>query len=189
MSGYTPRDGSVAQRVLWFLEEHGASSCTAIAEGVEDVESKQLHACLSSAIAHGAMFTEKRDGVTWYSAKPFAAQETDTRREELQHVLKAEPARADATDRSPTHATPAKAGTRVEPPSPGIRAREGGEAEVVKLTKQLPTRAPRTFGCGIFSDGRLVLELASGADVVLQRDETRALVTFLDRALHEELTA
>lgn len=182
VSAYKPRDGSVAQRVIWFLEEHGASSTADIADGVEDIEAKQLHASLSSPVAHGALFIEKRDGATWYDVKPFTAQEMDTRGEGAQHVLKAEPARADATDRAPTHATPAKAGTRVEPPSPGTHGPgRGRRSKVLELTEQLPTRPPRVFGCGIFNDGRLVLQLASGDEVVLLRAETAELVRFLEQ--------
>jgi hypothetical protein len=40
---------------------------------------------------------------------------------------------------------------------------------------------PRPFACGLFSDGRLVLELETGVEITLSRDNTEHLCRFLDR--------
>lgn len=99
-----------------------------------------------------------------------------------QHVLKAEAARPDATDREP----PAISSPVGGPMGAGQPA-AADPAPVLKAFtfEQATVEAPKPFRCGVFSDGELLISKGS-QNISLARPEFETLLTFLNRMCSEE---
>lgn len=62
---YKARPGSVAERAIEHLTAHGATASAPLADAI-DADPGGLPACLSTAMAFGAIKREKRNGLWWY---------------------------------------------------------------------------------------------------------------------------
>lgn len=200
MTTYTPEPGTVAFRVLAYLETLPAGAeimTSALAEAL-GLEGKNLIPCLETALAAGRIFRRQRDthvrspfwwSLTDYSAIPKAERPVlevpqvaaKPRRKRIpegqasQQVLKADPATGDATDRE----TPADASPRVGAMGAGQPA-DAGPAVVHGFVQ--PESAAGKLRIALWNDGALQMyRHGGGLNVLLNPDETRQLVAYLER--------
>lgn len=198
---YLPRAGSTAERAWHFLllarREMSASS---LADEIDVTPASQIHAGLSTAVEHGFFIKTVRDGVAYYclpgDEKDDAPLVQRVVKAEACDVPQAETPFIGPTDNSAAVAEQILASLTMPADSDDIVTATASSGPVEKqgpftLSEPLKTcmvdikladaSTPRPFACGLFSDGRLVLELVDGQTVTLKRDETAALCSFLDR--------
>lgn len=165
-TAYKPRSGSSAEAAIHHLAAHGPMLATELTDAIE-VESKAIHAGLGTAVQYGAINQWLQDGRTWYGlpgqapeAADLAAQTFEGR--DSQHVLKAEPATADATDRENAPASPV-----------------GGPMGAGQAAAAAPAGGIRV---ALWSDKRLQI-----GDTCYSVEETRAIVDYLKAISLESL--
>lgn len=173
---YEPRPGSTAHRVIAHLETlpHGAEVLTSTIAMALGMQANGIPTCMEGALAAGAVFRRKRDPhlraplywslVNHARANGHAPAASNTPEQGPQHVLKAEAARPDATDRgAPAYASPGGGPTGAGQPA---------------------AAGPAGMRIALWSDGQLVID--SGAPrgaVTYTADETRQIVAYLDKVL------
>lgn len=206
---YQPRTGSVAARAIAYLAAVGIPVAARPLADAVDSEPDVLATSLVFALDEGMVVREKRDGLNWYRlGNPPAETEPTARRvvpvepkapppvaepppappqpaapippaRDSQHVLKAEAARPDATDReNPANASPvggpmgARQPAAAGPPAPLPRVRAGVAAEPPTL---IGKRA------AIYTTGELGLESECGRVMVFTKERASTLVKFFAR--------
>jgi len=136
---------------------------------------------LEAPLKHGLIFRRQRDdhprSPYWWSATdntalpkvartmvevPAGADESDTHRRDSQHVLKAEAARPDATDREIPAATASPVGGPTGAGQPAAAGPAGAQLRIA-----------------LWSDGTLQIERAAGL-VLFTKAEARQIVGYLD---------
>lgn len=151
VAGYKPRDGSVAQRVIWFLEANGASSTSTICDGVEDVTRSGLPACLASALKYGALFIKKVAGEAWYDIKAFAADGVDMDEAHKRKVITVD--LPDDQFESPAAAAAARKRQHPDTPQGGVKAksleREAVQGPRAEPDGAMPAPPPPTTSPGV----------------------------------------
>lgn len=187
---YVPRVGSIADRALRVLQEAGGDMAGAeLAEAIDCSPAGALQPSLEGPIKAGLIVIQKRGGRNYYRAPsaPVAPVEAF----DSHPIVRRTVAAADcptpplpAFQWPPTCVKCAGAGMNschcplpgevYDPKTETFSAAEAWASSVQKA------RAPERFTCGLFSDGRLVIEHA-GERMELPRAATEALVAFLER--------
>lgn len=159
MSDYKPRQGSIIARALEQLQIHGEMATTPLADAIE-ADTQSLGQSLDFAIKHGAISVTKRRGLNWYRV----GDGTPPKRRDSDE------------DEGAEEQAPAK-----RKPIVGSDLQEhfGASALVEKAIEP-----SRDFECGLFSDGRFVIEI-DGQRIVLQRERAEKLIRFVDRLAPE----
>lgn len=132
MSAYTPRDGSIAQRVIWHCEHNGASSSAMLCE-LDGVTSSNLPACLATAIRLGALFVRKIKGESWYHVKPFESDGID-----MDKLGRREPIAAAQTPVSASAGTEDLRGTTSDAAAPTFGGDDGKPLVIVGAVTNTP---------------------------------------------------
>ena len=196
---YKPRAGSSAEAAIHHLAAHGPMLATELADAIELDIPGSIHGGLKAAVNAGAVETWSVDGRTWYGLPGAPRVRTESAGAEVQtlltswgktardvtmadvaeqtfegrdsqHVLKAEAARPDATDRENAPASPV-----------GGPMGAGQAAAAAPAGRQrIPTQSAQTL-FALWSDGRLQIEREGSDSLVLSTDDTRALVAYLER--------
>lgn len=187
LTAYEPRPGSLADRAISHLQglPRGTELTTATLAAAIQATPLNVRTSLEFAKARGALFCRQKGGharspLFWslvdHGSEPGWAPVMDAASQHMkravdriaelpapdsQHVVKAEPARADATDRE----TPAIASPRGGAKGSGQPAAAGPAGEL---------------RIALWSDGQLQIQRNGGDLVVFSRDETRQLVAYLD---------
>lgn len=184
IAGYEPKPGTVAFHALAHLETlpPGAELMnSALAEAI-GIDGKTLTICLKPALSHGGIFARKRDAhqrsPMWWSLVDHSQPNTPEGADRAPQVLKAEPARADATAGEARNEVMAPQGSE----SPAGRGTHGAPALGVAPVF-LPRAGATQFA--LWSTGALQINrpnAVGGASeiVLLSPDETRQLVRYLD---------
>lgn len=171
MTPYAPRSGSVAAKAIEYLQVNGETATSPLADAI-DAEAKNLLASVEYAIRNGAIAVRKRDGLNWYSVgngQPIqrAADEED---DELPPL----PAR-----KGDTAVSLLRKVRQAAEPDAAVIAQEG-----IERARWTPPAEPE-FACGLYSDGRFVVELGDKV-IVLKREHTEALIRFVERLAPED---
>lgn len=176
MSRYTPPAGSIPDQVIKLFQEYMPGISFTTAEVLEKIGQPAgwcgLNASLKNAVLAGEIKCEKKPGSRFaYWSKGDGVPL---------------PRPGDVEKDEPLHETP----TAPRAMSSVFTMAQAGAAAPTKEVSQAKANLPKPatctksqtkgFACGLFSDGRLVLELADRT-VVLPREHTELLVAFLDR--------
>lgn len=169
MSDYLPREGSVAERVIRFLNEHGASSTSKLVEEMDEgVTRANLPACMSTGIRLAAVFVRKIDGETWYDVKPFVSARDDPAPGGEGGEAAADAAAVAESRDDPAFTAVMKVISRPAAPAAPAMPLDRGE------------RRASGFRCALWSDGSLLLEL-DGGPITLSAEQTRVLGSYFGR--------
>lgn len=176
MKTWSIKAGSVAERVVEYLREHGETATSPLAEAVETA-STGLRSCVELAIRNGAIATEKRGGIVFWRLGDGKAIERE----------KDEPLQA---SHAKTLAKPLTDGVDIDKVLHGGRvmtmreimdAEDGGPDQGPPAPFECMRMPHALFACAIFNDGRLVLEFDGIATLELAIAQTRELCRYLDR--------
>lgn len=187
-TGYAPRPGTAAHRILGLLEDEAPRefSVAQICERLPGVELHAVKPCLAPAVEHGIVSRrQKADGPRapfWYRLASAGTEEFH------QGASTAIRARAEGV------ATPASAGAVAQLPAVSSPHYSEVAAPDDRPHGQPAGAAPATKRCAgngirfaLWSDGELhILRERDAEPILLSRDETRALVAYLDRVLSLE---
>jgi len=195
-TAYKPRAGSVAERAIAHLIEHGPTAGVPLAEAIE-ADREALAPSLSTAMQFGAVKREKRDALWWYEIGDGTPQVRNEEPDDLPIMQLVVPAtntpKARSTvirARDAVTATEACDGAGAELPSriAGIRkassesAQDGGK-ELGSLHAEERRDPPPGLRIALWSDGTLEIRRDADDLVLFTKDETRELVDYLDGML------
>ena len=198
---YAPRPGSIGERSLRYLKDHGPKSLRDLADGI-DADLGSMSASLSMCIQNGLLKRDVVDGEIVISLpKPSAVIESIMRPNGMDTgVSEASYERVDAdhvvivNDGAPLSVHRENRidvnGQRYEKLT--IESAQAAETEtptsiIEELAPSTPVpfsvpvvakRIPRHFAVGVFSDGRFAIEVGDRGET-LTRDETETLWKFV----------
>jgi hypothetical protein len=199
MNHYTPQPGTISARVINALKELPQGKELSTPEVLEIIGQPSdwhgLSACLQAAVNFGALkrrtstigpkvlFWSLGDGVA-IATKP--TQEAAPK-DEPKLAGSAEPVAQNKPD--PTVVDGGiRSAVNINRAACGVIAGFGvANSQVNPWNITANTPAPREFNCGIFTDGRLVLEFEDGTTKQLSAASTTKLVDYLERMAPEEV--
>lgn len=181
-----PRAGSIGERSIEHLKIHGRMTKRDLADAI-DADMASMDSSLSLCLKHGLIEEDSVDGKTWFSVQKSAdeAQSTDA---QMESELAAWSSAVDELLKPSIFETVRANGDKPvgfkvqigRPEGSGIRVTSLGHADTVPEPEVPAPRqkdAKRRFEFGMFSDGRLVLEIGDNS-ATLTRDESDRLYQF-----------
>jgi len=202
---HTPRPGSIGERSIKYLGEHGRQTMRDLADGI-DAELGSMSASLNLCLQHGLLVREEADGKIFIGVpkppavvasimRPNGVEVGNRKAEPRDGVAVAEEAEsAEAIVVSNGHyqngvreesfVVDDKRTVTVRRPdeSAADSSTETPTSIIEELAPSRPMRvdapAPRHFAVGIFTDGRFVIEVGDRGET-LTRDETETLWKFV----------
>lgn len=198
-SSYSPRAGSVADRVIHHLRTlapHAELTSAALAEAL-GIEHNAIGPSMAPAVAAGAAFVRRKGGHPrapqfWSLHDHAGATAPHSRQNGAQEddglpIRRIVPANgAPPLPIVPPLFTPLAEAAEHAVPQAWTAGQQVSSRDLIEppVETSATPQPGATFRCGLFSDGEFVLS-ANGQTLTLDRDQTRQLANFFDRIVTE----